>query len=153
MHARHRRLVADLACTNVTWSHQQRNRGFAQFTTNRRISPTRELPTMSCWGAYGRRRRPKLESLAGSCDRLSSLYPVRKMTHDSKFRCDNSHVTNHAHSAERSALCSLGVIAAVGVSTLLYQASTPWWLAGIAGAAMGAVWNCVSSSAITWPRP
>lgn len=52
-----------------------------------------------------------------------------------------------------AALCSLGVIAAVGVSTLLYQASTPWWLAGIAGAAMGAVWNYVASSAITWPRP
>jgi dolichol-phosphate mannosyltransferase len=48
-------------------------------------------------------------------------------------------------------LCSLGVIAAVGVSTLLYQAGTSWWLAGIAGAAMGAVWNYVASTAITWP--
>ena len=48
-------------------------------------------------------------------------------------------------------LCSLGVIAAVGVSTLLYQAGASWWLAGIAGAAMGALWNYVASSAITWP--
>jgi dolichol-phosphate mannosyltransferase len=50
-------------------------------------------------------------------------------------------------------LCSLGVVAGVGVSTLLYQATAPWWLAGIAGAAMGAMWNYVTSSAITWPRP
>jgi dolichol-phosphate mannosyltransferase len=49
-----------------------------------------------------------------------------------------------------AALCSLGVIAAVGVSTLLYQAGAWWWLAGIAGAAMGALWNYVASSAITW---
>lgn len=48
-------------------------------------------------------------------------------------------------------LCSLGVVAGVGVSTLVYQAGTPWWLAGIAGAAMGAMWNYVASSAITWP--
>jgi dolichol-phosphate mannosyltransferase len=50
-----------------------------------------------------------------------------------------------------AALCSLGVVAGVGVSTLLYQAGTSWWLAGIAGAAMGALWNYVASSAITWP--
>jgi dolichol-phosphate mannosyltransferase len=52
-----------------------------------------------------------------------------------------------------ASLCSLGVVAAVGVSTLLYQADASWWLAGIAGAAMGALWNYVASSAITWPRP
>jgi dolichol-phosphate mannosyltransferase len=46
----------------------------------------------------------------------------------------------------------LGVIAGVGLSTLLYQVNTPWWLAGLAGAAMGAMWNYVASSAITWPR-
>ena len=31
--------------------------------------------------------------------------------------------------ASFASLCSLGVIAGVGVSTLLYQATTPWWLA------------------------
>jgi dolichol-phosphate mannosyltransferase len=49
-----------------------------------------------------------------------------------------------------AALCSLGLAAGVGVSTLLYQASAPWWFAGIAGASMGAMWNYVASSAITW---
>lgn len=54
--------------------------------------------------------------------------------------------------ASFTSLCSLGVIAGVGVSTFLYQVNTPWWLAGLAGAAMGAMWNYVASSAITWPR-
>ena len=52
-----------------------------------------------------------------------------------------------------AALCGLGVVAAVGVSTLLYQAGMPWWVAGTAGAAMGSLWNYVASSAITWPAP
>jgi len=52
-----------------------------------------------------------------------------------------------------AALCSLGGVAAVGVSTLLYQAGSSWWLAGIASAAMGALWNYVATSAITWPVP
>ncbi len=54
--------------------------------------------------------------------------------------------------ASFTSLCSLGLIAGVGVSTLVYQANAPWWLAGLAGAAMGAMWNYVASSAITWPR-
>jgi dolichol-phosphate mannosyltransferase len=53
--------------------------------------------------------------------------------------------------ASFTALCSLGILAGVGVSTLLYQAAEPWWLAGIAGAMMGAMWNYVATSAITWP--
>jgi dolichol-phosphate mannosyltransferase len=53
--------------------------------------------------------------------------------------------------ASFAALCSLGIVAGVGVSTLLYQAAEPWWLAGIAGAMMGAMWNYVATSAITWP--
>jgi dolichol-phosphate mannosyltransferase len=48
------------------------------------------------------------------------------------------------------ALCSLGLFAGVGVSTLLYQDDMQWWLAGLAGALMGAMWNYVTSSAITW---
>jgi dolichol-phosphate mannosyltransferase len=49
-----------------------------------------------------------------------------------------------------AALCSLGVAAAVGVSTLLYQAGCSWWLAGIASAAMAALWNYAATASITW---
>jgi dolichol-phosphate mannosyltransferase len=52
--------------------------------------------------------------------------------------------------ASFAALCSLGLVAGVGVSTLLYQNHAQWWLAGIVGAAMGAGWNYATTSAITW---
>ncbi|MEF0862785.1 glycosyltransferase [Rhizobium paranaense] len=49
-----------------------------------------------------------------------------------------------------ASLCSVGVIAGVGVSAALYQDSPQWWLDGIAGALVGALWNYVTNSAITW---
>ncbi len=49
-----------------------------------------------------------------------------------------------------AALCSFGVFAGVGVSTAFYQSEPRWWVAGIAGAAIGAAWNYVTNSAITW---
>ena len=49
-----------------------------------------------------------------------------------------------------AALCSFGVVAGVGVSTLFYEREPRWWIAGIAGAAIGAGWNYLTSSAITW---
>ena len=51
-----------------------------------------------------------------------------------------------------AALCSIGVVGGVGVSTFLYdQGHGPvWWLAGLAGAAVGTLWNYVTSTAITW---
>ncbi len=49
-----------------------------------------------------------------------------------------------------SLLCSFGVLAGVGLSTLIYNQEPHWWLDGIAGAVIGAVWNYITSSAITW---
>lgn len=49
-----------------------------------------------------------------------------------------------------SLLCSFGVFAGVGLSTLIYNQEPRWWLDGIAGAVIGAVWNYITSSAITW---
>lgn len=47
-------------------------------------------------------------------------------------------------------LCSFGVVAGVGISSVFYQSEPRWWLAGLAGAAVGAAWNYVTNSAITW---
>lgn len=47
-------------------------------------------------------------------------------------------------------LCSVGVVAGVGVSTLFYGAQQRWWLDGLAGAAIGVVWNYITSTAVTW---
>jgi dolichol-phosphate mannosyltransferase len=48
-------------------------------------------------------------------------------------------------------ICSFGAVANVGIATLLFtQQHTYWWIAGIAGAAMSAVWNYAVSSTYTW---
>ena len=49
-----------------------------------------------------------------------------------------------------TALCSVGLVAGVGVSTFIYRADSGWWLAGLAGAAVGIMWNYITSTAITW---
>jgi dolichol-phosphate mannosyltransferase len=51
------------------------------------------------------------------------------------------------------AVCSVGVLANVGVANMIYQSEPVWWLAGTAGAAMGAVWNYAASSVLTWRKP
>jgi dolichol-phosphate mannosyltransferase len=48
------------------------------------------------------------------------------------------------------AVCSIGFICNVGVGNALFSQHSPWWLAGILGAAVGAVWNYSVSSVITW---
>ncbi|WP_068318658.1 glycosyltransferase [Polycladidibacter hongkongensis] len=49
-------------------------------------------------------------------------------------------------------VCSVGVLANVGVANFIYDAQPLWWFAGAAGAIMGAVWNFVASNAVTWGR-
>lgn len=50
------------------------------------------------------------------------------------------------------AVCSVGAIANVGVASWIYRGAATWWLAGTAGALMGAVFNYAASSIVTW-RP
>jgi dolichol-phosphate mannosyltransferase len=48
-------------------------------------------------------------------------------------------------------ICSFGAVGNVGIATLLFtQGHSVWWVAGIAGAAMSAVWNYAVTSALTW---
>ncbi|GGE91349.1 dolichol monophosphate mannose synthase [Stappia taiwanensis] len=52
-------------------------------------------------------------------------------------------------------VCSFGVIANVGVATLVYEENAGRLMTGIAGAAgavMGAVWNYAASSVLTWRK-
>jgi dolichol-phosphate mannosyltransferase len=49
-------------------------------------------------------------------------------------------------------VCSVGAVGNVGIGALVYHQSSTWWLAGIAGAIVGAVWNFVGSSWLTWTR-
>jgi dolichol-phosphate mannosyltransferase len=47
-------------------------------------------------------------------------------------------------------VCSVGAIANVGVGNYVFQADYVWWLAGISGVAVGAVWNYAVSAVFTW---
>jgi dolichol-phosphate mannosyltransferase len=43
-------------------------------------------------------------------------------------------------------------IANVGVASYAFTSSHTWWLAGVAGAVVGSVWNFAMSSVFTWRR-
>lgn len=47
-------------------------------------------------------------------------------------------------------ICSIGALANVGVASWVYGAEPTWWLAGAAGALMGAVFNYAVTSTVTW---
>jgi dolichol-phosphate mannosyltransferase len=49
-------------------------------------------------------------------------------------------------------ICGIGAVANVGIAATLFRADRTWWLAGIAGAVLGAVWNYAVSSVFTWRR-
>jgi dolichol-phosphate mannosyltransferase len=49
-------------------------------------------------------------------------------------------------------VCGIGLISNVGVASLIYANETTWWLAGLGGALMGAVWNYAVSAVFVW-RP
>jgi dolichol-phosphate mannosyltransferase len=51
------------------------------------------------------------------------------------------------------AICGLGALANVGVASVIYGTHQPWWLAGLAGAAIGIVWNYAITSIFTWRSP
>jgi len=49
------------------------------------------------------------------------------------------------------AICWLGVMANVSVANMMYGGQSLWWVAGGAGALIGAVWNYAASSVFVWP--
>lgn len=48
--------------------------------------------------------------------------------------------------------CSIGAVANVGIAAQVFGGGRSWWLAGLAGAAIGAVWNYAIASTYTWGR-
>jgi dolichol-phosphate mannosyltransferase len=48
------------------------------------------------------------------------------------------------------AVSAVGALANVGIASWLYAYEPVWWLAGLAGAAMGAVWNYSMSTLFVW---
>lgn len=50
------------------------------------------------------------------------------------------------------AVGAIGAVANVGVGTIVYRLDGLWWLGGLAGVAVGLVWNYAASSAVTWRK-
>ena len=50
------------------------------------------------------------------------------------------------------AVCLVGAVANVGIGNYIYDSEPNWWLAGIAGSLVGAVWNYVASTALVWRK-
>lgn len=48
------------------------------------------------------------------------------------------------------AVCGVGAAANVGIAAYLFRSDRSWWLAGVTGAMVGAVWNYAISSIFTW---
>ncbi len=49
-------------------------------------------------------------------------------------------------------VCAMGAVANVGIATAVYNYQEAWWVAGVAGALIGAVWNYAVSSVFTWRK-
>jgi dolichol-phosphate mannosyltransferase len=47
-------------------------------------------------------------------------------------------------------ICSVGAVSNVGAASWIYENGPEWWVAGLGGALMGAVWNYVVSAAFVW---
>ena len=50
------------------------------------------------------------------------------------------------------AICGLGAVANVGIASVAFAEHYTWWASGLAGAAVGVVWNYAISSVFTWGR-
>ena len=49
-------------------------------------------------------------------------------------------------------VCSVGLLANVGVAFSVYDHEPIWWVAGAAGALMGVVWNYAMSGLFVWRK-
>ncbi|MBL8013842.1 MAG: GtrA family protein, partial [Candidatus Omnitrophica bacterium] len=50
------------------------------------------------------------------------------------------------------AACSIGALINIRVAAFLYDHEIYWWLAGLLGAVIGAVWNYAITSTFTWKK-
>ncbi|HWJ71539.1 MAG TPA: glycosyltransferase family 2 protein [Kaistia sp.] len=47
-------------------------------------------------------------------------------------------------------VCGLGAFANIGVGSWVFIETSRWWVAGLAGSVLGAMWNYLSSTALVW---
>src|SRR5437016_40866 len=49
-------------------------------------------------------------------------------------------------------VCSAGAVSNVGVASFLFVRDFSWWISGVVGILVGAVWNYAASSILTWRK-
>ena len=49
-------------------------------------------------------------------------------------------------------VCALGAVSNVGIANALFSRNYSWWISGVAGIVVGAVWNYAASSVFTWRK-
>jgi len=49
-------------------------------------------------------------------------------------------------------ICSIGIFSNIGVAEWIYTANSTWWLAGLTGAVVSAVWNYAVSATLVWRK-
>jgi len=49
-------------------------------------------------------------------------------------------------------ICAVGAVANVGIASYVFATNQKWWLAGLVGVMIGAVWNYAVSSVFIWKR-
>ena len=50
------------------------------------------------------------------------------------------------------AVCAIGAFSNIGIASVLFVRDYNWWLSGLAGILVGAVWNYAVSSTLTWRK-
>ncbi len=49
-------------------------------------------------------------------------------------------------------VCGIGAVSNVGIASVMFLRDYSWWLSGLAGILIGAVWNYAASSVFTWRK-
>ena len=49
-------------------------------------------------------------------------------------------------------ICSIGAVANVGIASFVFAGHQAWWVAGLSGALVGAIWNYTLSAFFTWKQ-
>ena len=50
------------------------------------------------------------------------------------------------------AVSAVGAVANIGIGNWVHNLDQRWWLAGMAGVLVGAVWNVAAASFVTWRK-
>lgn len=50
------------------------------------------------------------------------------------------------------AVCSIGAFSNVGIASVLFARQYTWWLSGLSGIIVGAIWNYAASATFTWRK-